>query len=121
MISHHGAIPSGKSNKLKRMGNNIRPILTPIKMNDSYIIPSRGLKLIGIRFYPYDGQNGEDERKAMCIQKSLYNKTKWFYFNKGFTIDEDGDEIKQIKVDEHAFDSSSLLYSVPMGMHISVL
>lgn len=89
-------------------------------MNDSYIIPSRGLKLIGIRFYPYDGQNGEDERKAMCIQKSLYNKTKWFYFNKGFTIDEDGDEIKQIKVDEHAFDSSSLLYSVPMGTHISV-
>lgn len=49
-------------------------------------LPSRGLKLIGVRFYLYDGKSREDERKARCIQKSLYGKTNWFYFNNGFKI-----------------------------------
>ena len=90
-----------------------RPWMRPFSLeNDTNIIlPSRGLKLIGVRFYPYDGDNGEAERKAHCIQKSLYGSSKWFYFNKGFRIIEDKDEITEIEVDEDAFDSNFLLYS----------
>lgn len=80
--------------------------------NDTNIIhPSRGLKLIGVRFYPYDGDNGEAERKAHCIQKSLYGSSQWFYFNKGFRIKENNDGITEIEVNEDAFDSNYLLYS----------
>lgn len=90
-----------------------RPWMQPFSIeNDTNIIlPSRGLKLIGVRFYPYDGDNGEAERKAHCIQKSLYGSSQWFYFNKGFRIIEDKDEIVEIEVDEDAFDSNFLLYS----------
>lgn len=70
-----------------------------------------GVKLIGVRFYPYDGDNREDERKAHCIQKSLYGSSQWFYFNKGFRIKENNDGITEIEVDEDAFDSNYLLYS----------
>lgn len=80
--------------------------------NDTNIIhPSRGLKLIGVRFYPYDGDNGEAERKAHCIQKSLYGSSQRFYFNKGFRIKENNDGITEIEVNEDAFDSNYLLYS----------
>lgn len=92
-----------------------RPWMQPFSMNidndTDFIFPSRGLKLIGARFYTYDGGNREDERKAHCIQKSLYGSSKWFYFNKGFRIIEDNDEITEIEVDEDAFDSNYLLYS----------
>lgn len=90
-----------------------RPWMRPFSIeNDSNIIlPSRGLKLIGVRFYPYDGDNGEAERKAHCIQKSLYGSSQWFYFNKGFRIKENNDGITEIEVDEDAFDSNYLLYS----------
>lgn len=92
-----------------------RPWMQPFSMNidndTDFIFPSRGLKLIGVRFYTYDGGNREDERKAHCIQKSLYGSSKWFYFNKGFRIIEDNDEITEIEVDEDAFDSNYLLYS----------
>lgn len=80
--------------------------------NDTNIIlPSRGLKLIGVRFYPYDGNNRDAERKAHCIQKSLYGSSQWFYFNKGFRIKENNDGITEIEVNEDAFDSNYLLYS----------
>ena len=82
-----------------------------IENGTNIILPSRGLKLIGVRFYPYDGDNGEAERKAHCIQKSLYGSSQWFYFNKGFRIKENNDGITEIEVDEDAFDSNYLLYS----------
>ena len=91
--------------------------------NDTNIIhPSRGLKLIGVRFYPYDGDNGEAERKAHCIQKSLYGSSQWFYFNKGFRIKENNDGITEVEVDEDAFDSNYLLYSdtEPDGINIGI-
>lgn len=90
-----------------------RPWMRPFSIeNDiNIILPSRGLKLIGVRFYPYDGDNGEAERKAHCIQKSLYGSSQWFYFNKGFRIKENNDGITEIEVDEDAFDSNYLLYS----------
>ena len=90
-----------------------RPWMQPFSIeNDTNIIlPSRGLKLIGVRFYPYDGDNRDAERKAHCIQKSLYGSSQWFYFNKGFRIKENNDGITEIEVDEDAFDSNYLLYS----------
>ena len=87
----------------------MRPI--PIENGSDIILSSRGLKLIGVRFYPYDGDNREDERKAHCIQKSLYGSSQWFYFNKGFRIKENNDGITEIEVNENAFDSNYLLYS----------
>lgn len=87
----------------------MRPV--PIENGSDIILPSRGLKLIGVRFYPYDGDNREDERKAHCIQKSLYGSSQWFYFNKGFRIIENNDKNAEIEVDEDAFDSNFLLYS----------
>lgn len=90
-----------------------RPWMRPFSIeNDTNIIlPSRGLKLIGVRFYPYDGDNRDAERKAHCIQKSLYGSSQWFYFNKGFRIKENNDKNAEIEVDEDAFDSNFLLYS----------
>ena len=90
-----------------------RPWMQPFSIeNDTNIIlPSRGLKLIGVRFYPYDGDNRDAERKAHCIQKSLYGSSQWFYFNKGFRIKENNDGITEIEVNEDAFDSNYLLYS----------
>ena len=90
-----------------------RPWMQPfsIEKDTNIILPSRGLKLIGVRFYPYDGDNRDAERKAHCIQKSLYDSSQWFYFNKGFRIIEDNHEITEIEVDENAFDSNILLYS----------
>lgn len=101
-----------------------RPWMRPFSIeNDTNIIlPSRGLKLIGVRFYPYDGDNGEAERKAHCIQKSLYGSSQWFYFNKGFRIKENNDGITEVEVDEDAFDSNYLLYSdtEPDGINIGI-
>lgn len=101
-----------------------RPWMQPFSIeNDTNIIlPSRGLKLIGVRFYPYDGDNRDAERKAHCIQKSLYGSLQWFYFNKGFRIIEDNHEIKEIEVNENAFDSNILLYSdtEPNGINIGI-
>lgn len=90
-----------------------RPWMQPFSIgNDTNIIlPARGLKLIGVRFYPYDGNNRDAERKAHCIQKSLYGSSQWFYFNKGFGIKENNDGITEIEVNEDAFDSNYLLYS----------
>ncbi len=85
----------------------MRPI--PMETEDDFamIMPSRGLKLIGVRFYPYDGTNGEDERKAKCMQKSLYGRKEWFYFNKGFKIYEDHDgNVEKVTVEESAFDAN---------------
>lgn len=90
----------------------IRPLTMKTEDEETTIMPSRGLKLIGVRFYPYVGRNGEDERKAKCIQKSLYGRTEWFYFNKGFEIFESKNgDIDKITVDERAFDSNQYLYS----------
>ena len=90
----------------------MRPITFETGDDFSVIIPSRGLKLIGIRFYPYEGTNGEDKCKAKCIQKSLYGRTEWFYFNKGFKIygNQEG-AIEKVTVEESAFDSNQFLYS----------
>lgn len=92
-----------------------RPWLQPISMqhDNIYIPQARGLKLIGVRFYPYKGMDGEAERKAKCIQKSLYGRTDWFYFNKGFRIREDNEDIAEVEVDSDAFDADNLLYADP--------
>ena len=90
---------------------------------DNYILPCRGLKLIGIRFYTYPGTDRDHERKAKCIQKNLYGSQDWLYFNKGFTITEKAsgnpDEIL-IKVDDSAFDSTFLLYTDELKMNIGI-
>lgn len=90
----------------------IRTFINNSSDDDTLIMPSRGLKLIGVRFYPYEGTNKWDERKAKCIQKSLYGRTEWFYFNRGFEIFENkkGD-IEKITVEEGVFDSNQYLYS----------
>ena len=100
----------------------MRPITFETVDDFSVIIPSRGLKLIGLRFYPYEGTNGEDMRKAKCIQKSLYGRTEWFYFNKGFKIYEDkGGAIEKVTVEESAFDSNQFLYSrADKSLNVSV-
>lgn len=101
-----------------------RPWLPPFcyDTNDGeiHVFQSRGLKIIGVRLYPYDGQDGENKRKAKCIQKSLYGKTNWFYFNDGFSIREDNDRVTEIDVDVSAFDADNLLYSEPYGVKISL-
>lgn len=90
----------------------IRPFTINTVEEDTTIMQSRGLKMIGVRFYPYIGRNREDERKAKCIQKSLYGRTEWFYFNKGFEIIESTNgDIEKITVEESAFDSNQYLYS----------
>lgn len=90
----------------------MRPISFEVDNDMNRIMPSRGLKLIGVRFYPYDGTCIGDERKAKCIQKSLYGRTEWFYFNKGFKIIESQNGgIEKITVEDNAFDSNEYLYS----------
>lgn len=84
---------------------------------------NRGLKLIGIRFYPCTSGNGEAVRKAMCMQKNLYGKD-WLYFNKGFKVVEEKERnqpipsVSFVEVEENAFDSSFLLYSGSGGVKI---
>lgn len=93
-----------------------RPWLQPFSMQTengiANILPSRGLKIIGVRFYLYEGTDGEEERKAKCIQKSLYGRTDWFYFNKGFRIKEESTGlVSEVEVDSYAFDADNLLYA----------
>ena len=106
----------------------MKPIsLDPIDKNgnqkECFVMPSRGLKLIGIRFYPCLDNDRESVKKAMNIQKNLYGHD-WLYFNKGFTIVEDKDSnpnfptISQIEVEENAFDSSFLLYTEAAGVNV---
>lgn len=101
-----------------------RPWMKPIEFgtedSTSLVLPSRGLKLIGVRFYPCHNRNGQDKQDAKSIQKSLYGKTDWLYFNKGFSIIERDEEITEITVSEAAFDSSRFLYSVPDKLNVSV-
>lgn len=100
-----------------------RPWLYPINIGvDSdtnknvLLMPNRGLKLIGIRFYKCLSDNRDAIRKAKNIQKNLYG-LDWLYFHKGFKIIEDCTKdseipnIPRIEVEESAFDSSFLLYS----------
>lgn len=106
------------------MLNIERPFLAPIGLESddksSFVLPSRGFKLIGIRFYTYEGEEGMSRREAQCIQKSLYGSTNWFYFNQGFNVIEDNDEIKGVDVRSDAFDSSFFLFSEPDKVSISV-
>lgn len=101
-----------------------RPWMKPIEFgtedSTSLVLPLRGLKLIGVRFYPCHNRNGQDKQDAKSIQKSLYGKTDWLYFNKGFSIIERDEEIIEIAVSEDAFDSSRFLYSVPDKLNVSV-
>lgn len=99
----------------------MKPFQTGTPDND-IILPSRGIRLIGVRLYP-GGDSPEDMNRAKHIQKSLYNKTNWFYFYKGFTIIEKAGaptEIDHVEVKEDVFDSSEFLYSGPQKMKISV-
>ena len=95
---------------------NIDPIDEYGNQRDAYVMPSRGIKLIGIRFYPSLDGDRENVKKAMNIQKNLYGHD-WLYFNKGFTIVEERVEgqdiptVQYVKVEEDAFDSSFLLYT----------
>ena len=110
----------------------IRRWMSPISLDsidengnhkESYVMPSRGLKLIGIRFYPSLDIYRDNIKKAMNIQKNLYGHD-WLYFNKGFTIVEDkGDNhdvpaVSHIVVDEKAFDSNFLLYTKSADINI---
>ena len=90
---------------------------------DNYVLPCRGLKLIGIRFYPYPGTDRETTRKAKSIQKNLNESQEWLYFNKGFTIKdkEPGNpKATYIDVNNSAFDSTFLLYSDDLKMNIGI-
>lgn len=104
---------------MNRMDSNIRKIIAPYCVEDGYIMQSRGLKLIGVQFHKYDGNDDSDERAAMCIHKSLYGKNVWLYFNKGFNIVGEGAE-RYVEVSEDAFKSSFLLYSEPLKSTISI-
>ena len=73
------------------------------------LIP-RGIKLIGLRFYP-GGVNDDERNKAKHIQKSMWGKANWFYFCKGFEIKENSDKVVSVEAREDAFDSTMLLYS----------
>ena len=97
-----------------------RPWMMPFKLagKEEYNLRSRGLKLIGIRFYPPSGLH-TDVLKAKYIQKSLYGRQDWFYFNKGFKVVEGKESIDEVLVDESAFDSSFLLYTAPEKSFIS--
>lgn len=57
-----------------------RPWMMPFQLKsqgkEAFQLPSRGLKLIGIRFYMPSGSY-EDEVNARYIQKSLYGKTEY--------------------------------------------
>lgn len=98
--------------------------MEPIDMHvgDEHVktYPCRGLKLIGIRFYPYSGQNELEERRARCIQKSLYGREEWFYFYKGFRIEEQDGAVKQVDVDCDAFDADFMLYRKDGRVDISL-
>lgn len=98
--------------------------MEPIDMQDGdkhvQTYPCRGLKLIGIRFYPYVGDDKEEERTARCIQKSLYGKDEWFYFYKGFHIEEQDGTVTQVRVDDDAFDADFMLYHKDGRVDISL-
>ena len=53
------------------MLNIERPFLAPISLESddksSFVLPSRGFKLIGIRFYTYEGEEGMSRREAQCL------------------------------------------------------
>ena len=101
---------NGKDVKIDRQW--MHPFVMETEDTTNVIMPSRGLKLIGVRFYPYDGTCEMDRRKAKCIQKSLYGREEWFYFNKGFKIYEDFEgKVEKVTVEESAFDSDQYLYS----------
>lgn len=85
----------------------LHPVCYDTNDGEIHVFQSRGLKIIGVRLYPYDGQDGENKRKAKCIQKSLYGKTNWFYFNDGFSIREDNDRVTEIDIDVNAFDADN--------------
>lgn len=98
--------------------------MEPIDMSDGNdhvrIYPCRGLKMVGIRFYPYAGDNQEDERRTRCIQKSLYGREEWFYFNKGFNIEEMNGTVGEVMVDYDAFDSDFMLYGKEGRVQLSL-
>ena len=108
-----------------------RPWMKPFQLGvektdetrSNYVLPCRGLKLIGIRFHPYPGTDRETKRKTKCIQKNLYDSPDWLYFNKGFTItdNEPGNpKATYIEVDDSAFDSTFLLYTDELKMNIGI-
>lgn len=100
----------------------MRPITFGTEDDFSVIIPSRGLKLIGLRFYTYEGTSDVNRRKAKCIQKSLYERKEWFYFNKGFKIHENQEgAIEKVTVEESAFDSNQFCILAQTNFRISVL
>lgn len=100
----------------------MRPFSLESEDDFTMIMETRGLKLIGLRFYPFTGNGGNDERKAKCIQKSLYGRTEWFYFNKGFKMVEgENGAVEKVTVEEDAFDSNKYLYSrSDNGLNVSV-
>lgn len=105
----------------------MKPFLLGVEETDktksNYVLPCRGLKLIGIRFHPYYGTDREIKRKAKCIQKNLYDSPDWLYFNKGFIItdNEPGNpKATYIEVEDSAFDSTFLLYTDELKMNIGI-
>lgn len=98
--------------------------MEPIDMSDGNdhvrIYPCRGLKIIGIRFYPYFGVNLDEERRARCIQKSLYGREDWFYFYKGFHVEEKAGVVEEVSVDYDAFDSDFMLYGKEGRVQLSL-
>lgn len=107
-----------------KYSNMERKWMEPIDMSDGHdhvrIYPCRGLKIIGIRFYPYVGVNLDEERRARCIQKSLYGREDWFYFYKGFHVEEKAGVVEEVSVDYDAFDSDFMLYGKEGRVQLSL-
>ena len=108
-----------------------RPWMKPFQLGveeidetrSNYVLPCRGLKLIGIRFHSYPGTDRENKRKVKCIQKNLYDSSDWLYFNKGFAITDnepDNPKATYIEVNDSAFDSTFLLYTDELKMNIGI-
>lgn len=99
--------------------------MMPLEMGKNeydMILPSRGIRLIGIRFYS-GGDTATNQNNAKHIQKSLYGSKNWYYFYKGFNVIEkatNSTEIECVEVNECVFDSSEFLYSEPSKVKISV-
>lgn len=69
-----------------------------------------GMRLIGLKLYSPKPDDRQADLQIKGMQKSLYGNNNWFYFVKGFKINERNGEPVSVSVDSSAFDSSFLLY-----------
>lgn len=64
----------GSEGEMRKWMKPIRvgPVDENGNQKECFVMPSRGLKLIGMRFYPCLNNDRENVKKAMNIQKNLY-------------------------------------------------